>query len=163
MNEAKLMAALEQLRALYSQLVPLSEQKREHILAQKLDALNQVVKDEQILLVKLTEAERQRKLAIMTIAEELQLPTDQITMGTIIDNCPPSRQPALHALHTELTNLLQQQVNINETNRKLIESRLEYISFVMDTANSNFTNAYNPAGSDNRAKPQTSRVFDMGV
>lgn len=165
MNEliSRLTNLLTDQRDVYIKLIGLSEQKKETILNNQVEALDRIVKKEQLLLVELQELERQRKGIMEAVAKLLDCPAGEITIQDILDHCPPSLENNLLYIQKELTTQLQAQVNINEVNRKLLESRLEYISFMMDTANADYTNAYQPNATDVKKTQTNSRIIDLGV
>jgi hypothetical protein len=158
-----LITALSEQRDIYIKLYGLSLQKRDAIEAQDLDRLNQIVKDEQPLLIQLSESERGRVKILGEFAPALKMPAEKISLQSIIEICPPSFVVPLKRIHIELSNALKSQMALNDVNRKLIESRLEYISFMMDTSSNEFNNAYNLTGSDTRTKPNGPRLIDLEV
>ena len=160
---SRLITALSEQRDIYIKLYGLSLQKRDAIEGQDLEKLNQIVKDEQPLLILLNDSERVRIRILGEITPSLGVPAEKISLQNIIDVCPPSFIAPLKRIYVELSNALKSQVNINEVNRKLIESRLEYINFMMDSTSNDLNNAYNVSGSDARVKPRGPRLIDLEV
>lgn len=148
---------------IYTKLYELSTDKRKALEKKDVTALDKIVKDEQPLMFMLTENERERKNLMSSFAEKLEKPADSITIQEIIDICPQPFLAALKRAQVELTNIVQEQVRINEVNRKLIESRLEYISFMLDTTREDITNAYNLTGSEARKSPRGPTTIDFGI
>ena len=68
-------------------------------------------------------------------------------------------------IHVELVAVLDEQVKLNDVNRQLVESRLEYINFLIDTMGeeTDGSNPYNSSGADARTREQRSRIIDQRV
>ena len=160
---SRLITALGEQRDIYIKLYQLSLQKREAIESQDLDKLNLIVKDEQPLLIQLNESERGRVKILGELAPSLNKSAEKISLQDITEVCPTSFVAPLKRIHVELSNALTSQVSLNDVNRKLIESRLEYISFMMDSTSNEFNNAYNLTGTDARRKPNGPRLIDLEV
>ena len=160
---SRLITALSEQRDIYIKLYGLSIQKRDAIESQDLEKLNLIVKEEQPLLIQLSESERGRMKILGEIAPSVKMSAEKITLQDIIGICPPSFVASLKRIHVELSNALKSQIAINDVNRKLIESRLEYISFMMDSTSNEISNAYNLTGSEARTRPTASRLIDLEV
>lgn len=150
-------------RDIYTKLHELSVEKRAAIENQDIKTLERIVKDEQPLMFMLTENERERKNLMLAFSEKTGVPAEEITIQEIVDICPAAFLTALKRTQVELTNIIQAQVSINEINRRLIESRLEYISFMLDSTRDNVTNAYNNSGGESREKTRGPSTIDFGV
>lgn len=148
---------------IYTKLHELSVEKRTALEKQDVAALDKIVKNEQPLMFMLTENERERKNLMSSFAEKLKKPADDITIQEIIDICPQPFLAALKRAQVELTNIVHAQVSINEINRKLIESRLEYISFMLDTTREDINNAYNLTGTEAKKSSRGPSTIDFGI
>lgn len=148
---------------IYTKLYELSTEKRTALEKQDIVALDKIVKDEQPLMFMLSENERERKSLMSSFSEKLGIPEEKITVQDIINICPQSFLAALKRTQVELTNIVQAQININDINRRLIESRLEYISFMLDSTRDDITNAYNLTGTEARKMPRGPTTIDFGV
>ena len=163
MNEyiARLIELLTAQRDIYAQLAALSERKRESILGNSVDVLDKVIKEEQLLLARLQELELGRKSLLGSLAVVIGRPAETLSITDILDACPPSLQTSLIQIQKELYAQLQAQGNINEVNRKLIETRLEYLRFMTESRGEG--NSYDTSGGDARKHTQGSRIIDLGV
>lgn len=162
-NISRLISVLNMQSEIYAQLYNLSVEKRDAIEAQNIEKLNQIVKDEQPLLIRLRESERARIGVLSEFSPALGIQASKITIQNIIDMCPPSFIAQLEKVHGELSNALQAQASINEVNRKLINARLEYISFMMNSNSGEMNNAYGTGGADVRVKPAGPRMIDLEI
>lgn len=120
-------------RQLYAQMVALSQAKRKAILGNQIDELDRAVRDEQNQLVRLQEWERNRKKCADELALKLGLAPEELRINDIIDAAPEYERPRLNARYQELLAVVQEQVAVNDQNRVLIESRLEYVNVMVDT------------------------------
>ncbi|GHU94104.1 hypothetical protein FACS1894208_04610 [Clostridia bacterium] len=150
-------------RDIYKGLIALSEQKKEAILDGKVALLDKLVKEEQEPLTVLRELERKRKLRLEELAAALGKPAADVTIHDVLAVCPVELTAALRRVQEELTETLRAQVSVNEVVKKLIETRLEYISFMMDMNSSDYTNSYDAGAGDVRKKNQGARIIDLGV
>jgi hypothetical protein len=150
-------------RDIYTKLHELSVEKRTAIENQDITTLERVTKDEQPLMFMLVENERERKNLMNIFSKKLDMPAEEITIQDVVEICPNSFVQALKRTQVELSNILQEQISINEINRRLIESRLEYISFMLDANREDITNAYNSLGVEGIRTPRSSSTIDFGV
>lgn len=143
-------------KLLYSQMVTLSKEKKEAILSNKIDELDRVVRDEQNQLVRLQEWEKNRKRCAEEFAFKLGRSASDISIQNIIETAPDEQKQKLEGLHAELLKVVEEQVAINDVNRKLIETRLEYINMVVDTVrgDTDSSQMYSQSGAErDRQKP----------
>ncbi|GHV07845.1 hypothetical protein FACS1894217_09350 [Clostridia bacterium] len=158
-----LIDVLEAQRDIYRGLITLSEQKKEAILAGKVNQLDRLVKDEQEPLTRLRELERRRKSELEKLAARLKIPAADIKLHDVLAVAPANIKNRLQTVQEELTTALKSQMTINEVVKKLLESRLEYISFMMDMNTGDYTNSYNAEAGENRPQKPVTRIIDLGV
>ncbi len=149
-------------KAVYEEVVSLSAKKSEAIAGGQIDILNEIVRDEQTCLVKIHDLERRREAISGKFSELCGKPAKEITMRDIIEVAPESGRGALQALHAELSDVLSRQSELNDINRRLIESKLEYINFSLDVMTSNGnTGTYSQAGSESASRRQKVNIIDQ--
>ncbi|MDR3207457.1 MAG: flagellar protein FlgN [Oscillospiraceae bacterium] len=119
-------------RALHADLLALSTQKKDAITKNDVTALDNIVKGEELLLARLNNLERLRRECVSELAAELGRPAEEIVLRDFLSVSPPEQREQLTGLHRELRSLLERQIGINEINKRLIESRLEYIHYTME-------------------------------
>ncbi|MDL2288418.1 flagellar protein FlgN [Oscillospiraceae bacterium OttesenSCG-928-F05] len=117
---------------IYSEILTLSKEKSEVVAKGTLEELDAIVRKEQILLMQLGECERRRKALAEAYAEKLGKPAAELTLKDMIAHANGEDQAKLEALHGELVGILEEQMQLNEKNHKLIESKLQYINFSVD-------------------------------
>lgn len=124
-------------RDIHVSLLAHSKQKKDAITKNDLPALDKIVKSEEVLLSQLNHWERKRKEYVAELAAGLGRPAQELLLQDFLSLCDEPNQAQLKELHHELKRLLEEQMEINELNKKLIESRLEYINYTLETVSSN--------------------------
>ncbi len=136
--------------SLYSELLALSEEKKDILVQSKVDELSELVKKEQVLLYKLNEWEKKRLVCVTELSALTGKPSSDIALRDFAEVGDETQRGHLDKLHDELARLLKEQMRLNDLNRKIIESRLEYIHFaleaVADTQNPSQTYGKNGYG-----------------
>jgi flagellar biosynthesis/type III secretory pathway chaperone len=127
---------LSEEKAVYTELLKLSEEKRLAVFERDVQRLDAVVRREQSAIIDLNHWEKQR-LVCMDAPNNDRLargqgPSDAPTLLFFADKAPPPERERLLALHEELSGLLRELSKRNAENKALIESRLEYVQFAVD-------------------------------
>ncbi|MDR0380579.1 MAG: flagellar protein FlgN [Oscillospiraceae bacterium] len=125
-------AVLTAERDVHRELLDLSESKKGAITENNISDLDGIVKQEQVLLTRLNEWERKRRDCVSALAVRLGQHTSDIVLQDFLNVSDVRHAERLNALCTELTDLLDRQVRLNDVNRRLIESRLDYIQYTLD-------------------------------
>ena len=120
-------------REVHKELLTLSAQKKEAITKNDVPSLDRIVRGEEVLLSRLNHWEKRRKECVRGIAARVDRPASEIILQDFLPLCNDSQRERLTELHREMTTLLEKQIAVNELNKRLIESRLEYIDFSLDT------------------------------
>jgi flagellar biosynthesis/type III secretory pathway chaperone len=123
----RLADVLSEEKAVYTELLKLSEEKREAVFERDVQRLDAIVRREQSAVTDLTHWEKQR-LACM----DAHTSSDAPTLLFFADIAPPEDGARLRKLHGELSVLLREVSKRNAENKALIETRLEYVQFAVD-------------------------------
>jgi flagellar biosynthesis/type III secretory pathway chaperone len=127
---------LSEVKAVYTELLELSEEKREAVFERDVQRLDAVVRQEQAAVTNLNHWEKQRLVCMDAPGNDQlvrgQSPSDAPTLLFFADNAPDGERERLHTLHGELSGLLRELTKRNAENKALIESRLEYVQFAVD-------------------------------
>jgi flagellar biosynthesis/type III secretory pathway chaperone len=119
-------------KELHTGLLALSTQKKDAITKNDVRALDSIVKGEELLLARLNNLERQRRECVAELASGLGRPAEEIVLKDFMEVSSPEQRERLSGLHKDLSSLLERQIGVNEINKRLIESRLEYIHYTME-------------------------------
>jgi flagellar biosynthesis/type III secretory pathway chaperone len=127
---------LSEEKAVYTELLELSEEKRLAVFDRDVQRLDAVVRREQSAVTDLNHWEKQR-LVCMDAPGNDQLvlgqgSSDAPTLLFYADKAPPEEGNILRTLHKELNEILAKLSKRNAENKALIESRLEYVQFAVD-------------------------------
>ena len=133
---------LESEREVHRELLEFSERKRTAITSNDVPTLDKIVKNEEVLLSRLNHLEKKRMDCVRDLATHEGRPAREIILQDFLELCDETQRNRLHELHLDLKSLLERQIAINETNKRLVESRLEYIRFSLETATGEGQSAY---------------------
>ncbi len=152
-------------RDLYSELLRLSTQKKDAVTESKVSLLDEIVRSEQTLLIKLGEAERRRKRETSQLAKLCGKPEDKMTLTEVAALADAGMKTRLMALREELSGILQEQMVQNDQNKSLIESRLEYINYMLSAVSDSSANTglYSDKGAPVTRKPGKLGLLDRKV
>ncbi len=117
----------------HQELYVLSQSKKEAIIHNNISELDDIVKREQLHLTQVQDCERKRRAAVLALAVRLNRPAETITVVDFIEAATPAEAEQLSQTNEKLAGLLLRQKEINELNRRLIESRLEFINYTLST------------------------------
>ena len=126
----QLLDILSEEEKIYGALLELSENKKEALSGEDLGAINEIVKEEQALIA--TVQAREKARVKCTIAISQLSPVRNVSLGTISGLIPDNERGRYDRLCASLPQTLSSLHDQNEINRKLLETRLSYVHFVMD-------------------------------
>ena len=122
---------LEQ-KTMLEELLALSLEERQTIINGEADKLEDVVRREFKGLSKLGSLEKKRLTLNKDISEEFDIPESEITVSAIAARAQPNESEALTSLRSELLTLAQKHSEVNNENRELIKSHLEYSEMMLN-------------------------------
>lgn len=152
-------------KTIYEELVRLSRQKKLAIVDKAVDSLDSVVRLEQGAVMRLGQWERVRTECVGKLAAKLGGNPSGATFLFFAQSAPPENRPAFLLLHQELSALLKELSELNEANRELLEARLEYVRFALDTLSESLDpGGYDARGSERSVEGDTGRtIFNREV
>lgn len=126
----------------YESLIKLSKEKTPCIIKGKVDELNAITDEEQIIVGRILNIEKSREETIKDIAEVINRDVEQLKLSDLVAllSSRPEEQQALAKVHDQLQQTLKTMVMVNEQNKLLINNALELVAFDM-----NLTQALNTA------------------
>ena len=147
-------------REVHKELLSLSVRKRDAITSNDVPSLDRIVKNEELLLSRLSHWEKKRRDCVHDLAGQSGRPEREIVLQDFFNLCDEQQKERLSGLHSDLKTLLEKQIAINEINKRLIESRLEYINFSIETAAGSGQAPYQTyGGGKENAKPARKTSF----
>ena len=154
----ELCALLAEQKGLLGNLLELSREERQIIISGESDKLETVIRLELRELSKLGAVERKRATLHKTIAAELGLPENDLTVSAIAERAEADEREAIRNLQAELSELIDRHKELNTENRELIKAHIEYSETMLDLmvgAEDPLNNFY---GGDGKAAPDRKKA-----
>lgn len=120
-----LIEALKREKAVYEQLLAYALEKKEAVTKGEIVALKQVCTAERKLLRDLTPMEEEREALVSAILGT-GAPLDETTMEAVLALAEGQERMELRKVRQEFTAVIKKLSGVNKTNKKLIETQLEY-------------------------------------
>ncbi|WP_313800887.1 flagellar protein FlgN [Cytobacillus sp.] len=127
MSADLLIASLEKLCKLHSSLYELAVRKTEIIKTGDMDALNQLLKDEQTHISAIDRMEKERQKAAKVLAPHM----DQPTVSDCLDSLAPAEQDKIKDVTNELVQQVHHLKEQNNLNQQLIHNSLQFVNVSM--------------------------------
>ena len=130
----ELIQTLNEEDAIYTDLIPLAEEKTKVIIKNDLDNLQKITDKEQEIVDRLTALEHKRMDVIKNIGIVINRDPETLTLRAITEilKKQPKEQEQLAAINDHLKKTVQTLVEINNLNKSLINESLEMIEFNMN-------------------------------
>lgn len=152
-----LVKVLEQQADIYNLLLVKSKEKTDVIVNGKVDELDKITKLESSLVTDIAKLEREREALVNKIAEEMNVPSEQLTMSELIKRLDKSDAEKLEKLRDRISGILNELKHANELNSRLIKNSLEYVEFSLNilsaahVTDNNYGNSGKVSGLKNRS------------
>jgi len=149
-----LLTILQQMVSHYHQLLELSEGERQVLAAASLPALLELTTQKETLLLELSVMEEGRQVLLRKLAEQLDLPISELTLGRLGGVAPEPFADRFQRCRVELLSLTQAVSQVNAQNTVLLDASLntvrtslELISRLLEPAPTYGHNGYLDAAS----------------
>jgi len=150
-------------KSVLENMLELSRQERQVLINGEADRLESIVKQELRELSKLGSLERKRMAVHKTIAAELGLKENELSVSAIAERANPEEKKALVGLQKELTALIGEHTALNNENKELIKTHIEYSETMLELMVGVEDPLNNLYGGDGKAAPdrkKTTGIFD---
>ncbi len=130
----ELITVLTEEQQLYEKIIPIASEKKNVIIKNNLESLQEITEQEQLAIDQVTALEKKRSEVIVNIGILLNRKPEELTLKEIIrllEN-QPKEQKQLSQIHDQLKQTVQELKNINIQNKSLIVQSLEMIEFNMN-------------------------------
>jgi flagellar biosynthesis/type III secretory pathway chaperone len=151
--------------ALYEKAVGLSRDKKEAVMGNKVAELDLLIRAEQGLVNDLQTAEKQRLACLREFAAQNGCDPAAVTLAGMVEAAPEGERAALAETHAVLRKTLETLLALNEENRLLVESQLQYTRYMLSVlTEEDATHMYSPQGGE-KEKPRepAQRTMDFSV
>lgn len=125
MSAEKLIGVMERLIKLHQSLLELSNKKKDIVVNGDMDALNQLLKDEQAHLAAINQIDNERQKFAKILHPNLEDPT----ISDCVEAASGVEKKTLERLRLELLDLISQLKEKNELNQQLIFQSLHFVNF----------------------------------
>lgn len=117
----------------YEGLLVLSQKKTPIIASGNLEDLQKITDDEQNVVIRINQLEKQRIEVTKDIANVLNRDVDNLKLSNLIDMLAarPAEQEKLAAAHDRLHEVVHSLQRVNEQNKELLTNALEMVEFEM--------------------------------
>lgn len=156
MSATTLITSMEKLLKLHRSLLDLTTKKADIVKKGDMDALNQLIKDEQKHLTAISMIEKERLAATVAIVPELEQPT----VSDCLEKVEETEKDKLEAVRDELLETVKQIQEKNEHNQQLIYQSMQFVNFSLSLVApqpESFT--YGPPAGHKKTAPQSSGMF----
>jgi len=135
MSVETICSTLTKLERMHKSLLELAIKKTEIITAGDIEALDQMLKDEQAHVAAIDKLEQQRQVQVTEYlkAKGIAL-TDKMSVADVIDAAElETEKEALSAVRNRLMLIINDLKNQNDLNQKLVFQSLQFVNLTMDT------------------------------
>lgn len=156
-----LIQTLRELVEAHETLLALAERKRESLIADDLESLSLVVKEEGKLVKRLGKLEEERVFQLREYVHSLGLATEAVTLSQLIQLVPHSEEKsAIQQLADSLQEMVLEVKRKNELNTKLIQDALHFVNQSIDVITDPDDDlTYQDALTEERGQTVTKRSF----
>lgn len=158
----KLIEVLNKETDIYDDILKLSKNKTNVVVEGKVTELENIVKLEQTLVLKMGQLEGIREELIGKISAQLAIEPSKITLSELAKLLKADEAEGLKKVHTRLSGMLNELKTTNQLNTKLIKNSLDYIDFslnLMTSTNVLTANNYSNSGTVGTAGKRS--LFDV--
>jgi len=157
----KIIDVLEQETAIYESILKISESKTNIIVEGKIAALENIIKLEQSLILKMRELEDKREELVSRLSEELNVDSSELTISEVSKHLQDEKASELKLKQEKMIGVLGSLKSSNELNSRLIKNSLDYIDFSINllTAIDSGNNSYSDSGKIGSSKNRN--IVDM--
>lgn len=149
---------------IYSKLFELSQSKKEALISANVVELDNIVRAEEILILRLGDIERQRQKAVKELAKIHNVNEENIDIDYITGLLDSKEKKELTEIKDELAIVLDNVSKNNEINSKLIETQLNYIDLTFELiAGADKSEDYNRQGTHNTEKASINVFLDKKI
>ncbi len=159
-----LLEVMIQEKDIYRNLLELSVQKRVVLIQNDVPALEGIVQREKGLVQTTRELETQRQKLMDGIAADLDIGSEDTTLTRVVEVCEEPLKGEFISLKEELRGVVAELSQSNDTNKKLIQTHLDYTSFCIRLlTDAGEGQTYNNKGATNEEGSNKYRVFDARI
>ncbi len=123
---------LSLMTAVHKELLKLSEKKKEVLIKNDRNTLEEIIASEDKILSKVYKLEQQRESIAVKIANELDISPEEAKIEKIIESSQGATKHKLIEAKMNLVDVIGKLTRLNDINQDLIKTHLEYTYFSLD-------------------------------
>ncbi len=157
----ELIKVLGQETELYSEILNITKNKTNTIVGGKVAELENMVKLEQSLLLKMGKLETLREQLLDKISAQIGVKPSELTLSQLYKHLDEQDVQDLKKHQNKMTAIVSEVKNSNDLNSKLIKNSLDYINFSINllTEMNSVNNSYGFDGNSSNSKKRN--IFDV--
>ncbi len=129
----QLLENLSEQIAFYGKLLAFSQEKKTVIIKNDVSGLQRVTSDENVIIGRLQKLDKGRESLMMDMADVLGIDKKTMTLTVLIEKLKSQKEAEpLSELRENLIALTAELKQINDQNKELIDSSIDYINFSMN-------------------------------
>lgn len=158
----ELITTLDKLNVLYDELLESAKQKKEAIIKNEIEMIQEINDNENIILGKTEKLDKKRIELFSDIAFVLNKNPDDITITKLSEYIKGQKEePDVIRVRDTAGKLLKELKEINDQNKQLIEYSLEHAEFSMNLIRSSLSGKPSYYDSLGNELPSSERLFDI--
>ncbi len=158
----ELLLVLEQQLGLYNQLLNLAKSKQPILVKGKIEDLDKVVKQEEVIIFQVGRLEEKRNAIQQALANHFALSAENMTAQELQKHIDQDGATRLRGIFEQLVKVISELEKINETNTGLIQNSLDFVNFYLNLLTStDSTPSYDEQ--DKNSGNRSSRLFDHKI
>jgi len=160
----QLIENLTEEKNIYSELLEISERKKQVIMNSRIKDLEKIVQVEQEFIIRIGSLENKRQEIIGEMAAQKKVKPEEITISTLVNWSSGEVKQRLENIKEALTGIIERQKELNRVNERLLKINLEYVDFAINFLTGNYGTGtfYEKKGQASKSK-QTRNLFDEKV
>jgi flagellar biosynthesis/type III secretory pathway chaperone len=160
----KLITVLEEMLALYRAILALSQEKRTVLVAADGQRLEQITKQEELLILQAGKLDNQRSDIVKEIGNVLGLTPSEITLENISKHADDNTASRLKRINADFEKVLGELAPLNKVNTQLIQHALNFVNYNINILAQNQSGPTYASKGRQSDKPAPSRaLFDHKV
>ncbi len=156
-----LIGILDEEANIYEEVLNISKDKKDIIIAGKVTDLEKLVKVEQTLILKISGLELKREQLVDKLSAQIRADSNEITVSELLKHLEGEQAAALRKRQEKIIDVINELRNTNALNSKLIKNSLDFINFSMNLIASFDVNDNNYGNNGQSNDSKKRNLFDI--
>ncbi|WP_350344125.1 flagellar protein FlgN [Proteinivorax tanatarense] len=125
----KMLDKLEEQISLYGKLLKITEKKRDTLVQNAMEQLEEVVEIETKLVKEIADVEQERYSLQKQLAGQMNVPVEEVDTDKLVPLLNPEQKQRMDKATDDLRKSLSELSMLNQTNKKLLEQSLQMVQY----------------------------------